>query len=125
MNEQACDPVKLAQDILPVARNFILQCGVTHVPICQLSHRVVSRGKQLGCTVRRPLRGNYNALVDEVKQEIKRLVDFFPCIHFWKHRCMRLNWCALLHDNGVHLGAAGENFYYRSISGAILYLAKL
>ena len=75
---------------------------------CQLGQRVVPRDR-LGRTVRLPIRTNYNALVDEVNQEIRRLVDFFPRIRFWKHRGMRLNWCTLLHDDGVHLGAAGEN----------------
>ena len=55
----------------------------------------------MGRTMRHPLPTNYNALVDEANQEIRRLVDFFPCIRLWKHRGMRQNWCAFLHDDGL------------------------
>ena len=62
---------------------------------------------------------NYNTLVDEVNQEIRHLVDFFPHIQFWKHHGMRLNWCVLLHNDKAHLAAVGDKLYYRSIRGTI------
>ena len=38
LNDQVGNPDKLAQNILSVDWNFILQDGVTHMAICQMGH---------------------------------------------------------------------------------------
>ena len=95
-----------------------------YVAICQLCYRVLPRGKRLGLPSRYPLRPHYNCLVDQVNAELKRLIEFFPKIIYWKHRGMLSDYVSLLSDDGVHIAAAGECLYHRSIRGAVLYLSK-
>ena len=92
--------------------------------ICQLCYRVLPRGKKFGLPSRHPLRPNYNSLVDQVNAELKRLIELFPKIVYWKHRGMLSDYVSLLSDDGVHIAPAGERLYYRSIRGAVLFLSK-
>ena len=124
LNHLQCDPVQHARQILSLARNFIAHKNVKHVAICQLCYRVMPSGQKLGLPSRHPLRAHYNALVDQVNAELKRLIAFFPKCVYWKHRGMLSDYISLLSDDGVHIAAAGERLYYRSIRGAALYLSK-
>ena len=74
--------------------------------------------------LRHPLRCGYNELVDIVNAELRRLISFFPRIHFWKHRGMLFDYRSLVSDDGVHLSPVGDRLFYRSIRGAALFLSK-
>ena len=124
LNASLCDPIQHARDILSLARTFISDKGVLYVAICQLCYRVLPRGKKIGLPSRHPLRPNYNSLVDQVNAELKRLIEFFPKIVYWKHRGMLSDYVSLLSDDGVHIAPAGERLYYRSIRRAVLFLSK-
>ena len=100
--------------------------GVAKVGICQLLYLVSSR-----------LRGrlDYSQSVDDVSNELRRLIGFFPRVHFWKHCSMLLNgcslgvhWvftrCSLLSNNGTRLNTNGDRIYFRSIRGGVVFLAK-
>ena len=126
LNNHCCQPEQLARDILHIARQLILHDGVTNVAICQLCHRYPPsyQRSRSRAALRHPLRCGYNELVDTVNAELRRLISFFPKIHFWKHRGMLFDYRSLLSDDGVHLSPVGDRLFYRSIRGAALFLSK-
>ena len=120
LNDCVCEPKQLAADILNI--RFIRVDGFKKVAICQLCYRYPPSSAS---RVRYPLRPRYNMLVDEVNAELRRLISFFPSIHFWKLRGMLLDYRSLVSDDGVHLRCPhGERKYFRSIRGAALFLSK-
>ena len=88
-----------------IARQLILHDGVTKVAICQLCHRYPPsyQRSRSRAALRHPLRCGYNELVDIVNAELRRLISFFPKIHFWKHRGMLFDYRSLVSDDGVFL----------------------
>ena len=94
--------------------------------ICQLCYRNPSSGSRAHtmAALKHPLHPGYNVLVDEVKAELRRLISFFPAIHFWKHRGMLLNYKCLVCDDGIHVSPTGDWLYFRSIREAALFLSK-
>ena len=122
LTDSGCEPKQLAADILNIARRFIRVDSFRKVAICQLCYRYPPSSAS---RVRYPLRPRYNMLVDEVNAELRRLISFFPAIHFWKHRGMLLDYRSLVSNDGVHLRCPdGERMYFRSIRGAALFLSK-
>ena len=122
LTDSGCEPKQLAADILNIARRFIRVDSFRTVAICQLCYRYQPSSAS---RVRYPLRPRYNMLVDEVNAELRRLISFFPAIHFWKHRGMLLDYRSLVSNDGVHLRCPdGERMYFRSIRGAALFLSK-
>ena len=120
-----CRPGQLAKDIINSARQLVQVEGFSHVAICQLCYRYPPSTSACRSTVvRQPLRPSYNVLVDEVNAELRRLVGFFPHLHFWKHRGMLHDYQSLVAHDGIHHGSAGERLYFRSIRGAALFLSR-
>ena len=56
---------------------------------------------------------------------LRRLISFFPKIHFWKHCGILFDYRSLVSDDGVHLSPVGDRLFYRSIRGSALFLSKL
>ena len=97
------------RDILRVARDCLDRGNVEFVCICQLMYRAAALWLSSGSrsAARHPLRVGYNGLIDDVNRELRRLIFFFPRIHFWKHRGMLLDGCSLLGADGRHLEPRG------------------
>ena len=122
LNDSGCERKQLAADILNTARFFIRMDSYRNVAICQLCYRYPPTSAS---RVRYHLRPRYNMLVDEVNAELRRLISFFPAIHFWKHHGMLLDYRSLVSNDGVHLRCPeGERMYFSSIRGAALFLSK-
>ena len=96
INCVSCEPIQLARDILRVARDCLDRGNVEFVCICQLMYRAAPLSSGSRSAARHPLRVGYNGLIDDVNRELRRLIFFFPRIHFWKHRGMLLDGCSLL-----------------------------
>ena len=134
LNNADCKPYQLAKELMNVARSLINVDGFQKVAICQLQYRYPPSGSRSRSRSRShshsaaarnyPLRPNYNSLVDQVNIELRRLTDFFPKIHVWKHRGLLLNYQDLISDDGVHVSPEGERKFFRSIRGATLFLSK-
>ena len=75
-NSATCVSTQLARYILHVARDSINLGGVVKVGICQLLYRVSS--SRLRGADRHPLRLGYNRSVDDVSNELRRLIAFSP-----------------------------------------------
>ena len=92
--------------------------------------RYCARETVINCGIRRELvhfstLGAGGAGISFVRDgALKRLIEFFPKIVYWKHRGMLSDYVSLLSDDGVHIAPAGERLYYRSIRGAVLFLSK-
>ena len=96
INCVSCEPIQLARDILRVARDCLDRGNVECVCICQLMYRAAPLSSGSRSAARHPLRVGYNGLIDDVNRELlRRLIFFFPRIHFWKHRGMLLDGCSL------------------------------
>ena len=122
LNVSGCEPKQLSADILNIVRRFIRVDSFRKVAIFQLCYRYPPSSAS---RVRYPLRPRYNMLVDEVNTELRRLISFFPAIHFWKHRGMLLDYRSLVSNDGLHLSCPeGERRYFCSIRGAALFLSK-
>ena len=126
LDRPSCEPLQLAKDLLNIARHFVRVDGFSKVAICQLCYCYPPSGSRAHtvAALKHPLRPGYNVLVDAVNAELRRLISFFPAIHFWKHRGMLLDYQSLVCDDGVHVNATGERLYFRSIRGAALFLSK-
>ena len=126
LNNAICKPDQLAKELLNVARSLINVDGFQKVAICQLQYRYPPSSSRLRSAAARkyPLRPNYNSFVDQVNIELRRLTDFFPKNHVWKHRGLLLNYQDFISDDGVHVGPEGERKFFRSIRGAALFLSK-
>ena len=124
INCVSCEPIQLARDILRVARDCLDRGNVECIGICQLMYRAAPLSSGSRSAARHPLRVGYNGLIDDVNRELRRLIFFFPRIHFWKHRGMLLDGCSLLGADGTHLDPRGARLYFRSIRGASLFLSK-
>ena len=123
-----CEPLQLAKHLLNIARHFVRLDGFTKVAICQIYYRYPpppsGYRSHTVAALKHPLRPGYNVLVDEVNAELRRLISFFPAIHFLKHRGMLLDYKSLVSNDGVHVSPTGDRLYFRSIRGAALFLSK-
>jgi hypothetical protein len=125
LNRPSCEPLQLAIDLLNIARHFVRVDGFTKVAICQLCYRYPPSGYRAHtvAALKHSLRPGYTVLVDVVNAELRRLISFFPAIHFWKHRGMLLDYKSLVCNDGVHVSPTGDRLYFRSIRGVALFLS--
>ena len=122
-NTCVCEPIQLAEDILNIARRFISVDGSTKVQVAILSttcyrYSCSSSRAPTAAAVKYPLRSRYNMLVDEVNAELRRLISFFPAIHFLEASwyASRLQVPSYNSDDGVHLCSPKGNVNTSALS---------
>ena len=112
-----CDPIELGTSLVRAAQTLLRIDSVREVILCQLLPRVELR------TTRRA-RCDFNTARVIVNDKIRSLCADLGHIHFWPHRGMHRNWQAYFDRQGLHLNAAGQRKYARSIRGAALFAAR-
>jgi len=108
-----CDPLHLAAAIVRCAVELISDYGVKVVIVMPLFQRDEAKMRPKF----RPLRSDYNTLVQTVNEQLGILCAATPSVHLWRRTGMAANWQALLRD-GIHFSTLGNDKYYRNIRGA-------
>ena len=52
---------------------------------------------------------------------LRRLIAFFPKVHFWKHRGILFDYDSLVSNDGVHLSPVGNCLFNWLVHGVALF----
>lgn len=115
------DSIKVANDVLTLARHLCTISGAKGAIICHLTQR--------GQSSRLPSTSHvngYNAQIQLANRYVKEVLGagLEPQLISWPHKGMTQSMAHLLRDDGTHVNDDGQILLYKSIRGAIIRAAK-